>query len=171
MHFQQLINSRYSVRSFSDKAIEDEKLAIILEAAKVAPTACNKQPQKLYVLKSEEAIEKLKANSRFVFGAKTAIIFTSDKNDEWVNPFTEQYHTGDIDCSIACTHVMLQAWELGIGSCWVGYFDPEKIRQAFLIPENEKIIAILPLGYPAEDSRPAPAHTKFRPMQDMIRYI
>lgn len=169
MNFIELIKSRYSVRAFSERTVEDEKLNMLLEAAKVAPTACNNQPQKLYVLKSEDAIEKLKASTKFVFGAKTAIIFTSDTSKEWKNPFTSEYHTGDIDCSIVCTHVMLQAWDMGIGSCWIGYFDPEKVRAAFDIPVNEKIIAILPLGYPAEDCKPAAGHYKFRPMEEMVK--
>ena len=171
MNFIELVKSRYSVRKFSEKKIEDKKLKILLEAANVAPTACNNQPQKLYVLRSEEAIEKLKASSKFVFGASTAIIFTSVKEREWKNPFTSEYHTGEIDCSIVCTHVMLQAWELGIGSCWVGYYDPEKIRAAFSIPENEQIVAILPLGYPAEDSKPAAGHTIFRPMEETVKFL
>ncbi|MDE6001479.1 MAG: nitroreductase family protein, partial [Clostridia bacterium] len=169
MDFIELAKSRYSVRSFSQKKVEDDKLKIILEAAKVAPTACNNQPQKLYVLQSGKAIKKLNAATKFVFGASTAIIFTSDKTDEWKNPFTSDYHTGEIDCSIVCTHVMMQAWELGIGSCWIGYFDPEKVRKAFSIPKNEQIVAILPLGYPAEGCKPAAGHTSFRPMDEMVK--
>lgn len=171
MEFMEIIKSRYSVRSFSDRRVEDEKLDTILEAVKFAPTACNNQPQKLYVLKSAEAIKKLENSSKFVFGAKTAIIFTSDSNLEWKNPFSSEYHTGEIDCSIACTHAMLQAQALGIGSCWIGFFDPEKIRTAFCISENEKVIAILLLGYPAEDCKPAPGHYKFRSMDDMVKYL
>ena len=90
MSFMDLAKSRYSVRAFSDKKVEDEKLQIILEAARVAPTACNNQPQKIYVLQSESAIEKLKEVSKFVFGAKTVIMITSDKNAEWKNPFTDR---------------------------------------------------------------------------------
>lgn len=171
MDFIELAKSRYSVRSFSDRKIEDDKLKIILEAAKVAPTACNNQPQRLYVLKSEGAMQKLKVSTKFVFGASTAIIFTADKNAEWKNPFTSDYHTGEIDCSIVCTHVMMQAWELGIGSCWVGYFDPEKVREAFAIPENEQIVAIMPLGYPAEGCKPAAGHSIFRPMEETVKYL
>ena len=70
MNFSELAKSRYSVRSFSEQPVEDDKLNIILEAGQVAPTACNNQPQKIYVLKSDEAIEKLKAVNKFVFGAK-----------------------------------------------------------------------------------------------------
>ena len=171
MNFTELIKSRYSVRKFSDKKIGDADLKILLEAANVAPTACNNQPQKLYVLRSAEAIAKLNNSCKFVFGASTAIIFTSVKEREWKNPFTSEYHTGEIDCSIVCTHVMLQAWELGIGSCWVGYFDPEKVRKAFDIPADEKIIALLPLGYPAADAKPARGHFVNKPLESTVKYL
>ena len=86
-------------------------------------------------------------------------------------PVSAEYYTGEIDVSIACTQAMLQAWELGIGSCWVGYYDPEKVAKAFSIPESEKIIAILPLGYPAENSQPAPAHYSRKPLSETVKYL
>ena len=81
MDFSELAKSRYSVRAFSDRKIEDDKLQTILEAARVAPTACNNQPQRLYVLKSDEAIKTLESVTKFVFGAKTVVIFTSVKEE------------------------------------------------------------------------------------------
>lgn len=171
MNFSNLAKSRYSVRSFSDREVEDEKLKIILEAANVAPTACNRQPYRIYVLKSEEAIEKLKAVSKFVFGSKTVLMIAADRNLEWKNPLTNKYRTGEIDCSIVCTHMMLQAWELGIGSCWVGYYDPDLVAKQFDLPENEQIIALLSLGYPSGDSVPAKGHFTFRPIEDTVKYL
>lgn len=171
MNFSELVKSRYSVRSFSDKKVEDEKLNIILEAARVAPTACNNQPQKIYVLQSEEAVEKLKKVSKFVFGAKTVLMITTDRNSEWKNPLTDKYHTGEIDCSIVCTHIMLQAWELGIGSCWVGYYNPDLIASSFNLPSNEQVIAILPIGYPAKDAKPANGHYASKPIEEMVKYL
>ena len=171
MNFSNLAESRYSVRAFKDKAVEDDKLQIILQAARVAPTACNRQPQRLYVVRSSEAIARLSGVTRFTFGAGTVIVFTSKVGEEWKNPFTEEYHTGEIDVSIVCTHAMLQAWELGIGSCWVGYFDPDKVRLALGLPEDEKIIALLPLGYPADDSKPASGHYANKPLESMVKYL
>lgn len=171
MDFITLSKSRYSVRTFSARKVEDDKLNIILDAANAAPTACDNQPQRLYVLRSKEAMEKLKLSCKFVFGASTAIIFTSVKEEEWVNPFTKDYHTGEIDASIVCTHAMLQAWELGIGSCWVGYYDPERVRKTFAIPKNEQIVAILPLGYPSDDSKPAAGHFKRKPITETVKFI
>lgn len=171
MDFNELAKSRYSVRAFSDKKIEQDKLDEILQAANAAPTACNKQPQRLYVVNSAEGIAKLSAITKYTFGAGTVIIFTSKTSEEWRNPFTDDYDTGAIDVSIVCTHAMMQAWELGIGSCWVGYFDPEKVRSAFDIPADEKIIALLPLGYPAEECRPAGLHFKRKPLESTVKYL
>ena len=171
MDFSELAKSRYSVRAFSDRKIEDDKLQTILEEARVAPTACNNQPQILYVLKSDEAIKTLESVTKFVFGAKTVVIFTIVKEEEWKNPFTKDYHTVEIDVSIACTQAMLQAWELGIGSCWVGYFDPEKVRKAFSIPKTEQIVAILPLGYPADNAKPALGHFSRKPLEETVKYL
>lgn len=171
MNFSQLITSRYSVRSFADRDIEDEKLASILEAARVAPTACNRQPQKIYVIRSAEALKQLNDITKFTFGAKTVLLITADNSTAWKNPFSSDYHTGEIDCSIVCTQMMLQAWELGIGSCWVGYFDIPKVQKLFAIPENEQIVALLPLGYPASDSKPARGHEESKSIDSMVKYL
>lgn len=171
MYFKEMARTRYSVRAFSPKKVEDEKLKVLLEAANAAPTACNNQPQRLYVVKSDEGIRKLNEITKFIFGATTVIIFTSKRDEEWRNPFTDEYHTGEIDVSIVCTHVMMQAWELGLGSCWVGYFDPEKVRAAFNIPADEQIIALLPVGYAAKDCKPSGGHYKRKPIESTVKYL
>lgn len=171
MYFKEMAKTRYSVRAFSPKKVEDEKLKVLLEAANAAPTACNNQPQRLYVVKSDEGIRKLNEITKFIFGATTVIIFTSKRDEEWRNPFTDEYHTGEIDVSIVCTHVMMQAWELGLGSCWVGYFDPEKVRAAFNIPADEQIIALLPVGYAAKDCKPSGGHYKRKSIESTVKYL
>ena len=171
MEFIELAKSRYSVRSFSDKQIESEKLNKILEAAKISPTAANQQPQKIYVLQSEQAIRKINSVCQCIFGAPTVIIITADETEKWKNPFSKNYNTGDIDCSIVCTYLMLQAWELGIGSCWVGYFDLAKVEKAMNIPDNEKIVAILPLGYPSESAKPSPMHYSRKELKETVKYL
>lgn len=166
-----MAKTRYSVRSFAAKKVEEEKIKVLLEAANAAPTACNNQPQRLYVVRSETGIKKLNDITKFIFGATTVIIFTSKTSEEWQNPLTADYHTGEIDVSIVCTHVMMQAWELGLGSCWVGYFDPEKVRAAFSIPADEKIIALLPIGYAAKDCKPSGGHYKRKPLDSTVKYL
>ncbi len=171
MEFLQLAKSRYSVRSFLNKQIESETLNKILQAASIAPTAANKQPQNLYVLQSEQALKKINSVCKCIFGAPTVILITANKNEMWKNPFSNNYNTGDIDCSIVCTHLMLQAWELGIGSCWVGYFDLSEVAKALDIPTNEKVVAILPMGYPSEKSKPAPMHTSRKELDQIIKFL
>ena len=171
MNFTEMAKARFSVRAFSDKKVESDKLKILLEAANAAPTACNNQPQRLYVVQSDEGLEKLNGITKFIFGASTVIIFTSKTDEEWRNPFTDEYHTGEIDVSIVCTHVMMQAWELGLGTCWVGYFDPQKVREAFDIPADEKIIALLPVGYAAKDCQPSGGHYKRKPLESTVKYL
>ena len=171
MDFNELAKTRYSVRSFTEKKIEKEKLDKIINAGYVAPTACNRQPQQIYVLQSAEAIEKLKQVCKFVFGSNTVIMITADRSREWKNPLTDKYHTGEIDCSIVLTQMMLQAWELGIGSCWIGYFNPDLIAEKFALPANEQVIALLPLGYPSKDSVPAKGHFITKTIDDMVKYL
>ncbi|MDE6102040.1 MAG: nitroreductase family protein, partial [Ruminococcus sp.] len=86
MDFMELAKTRYSVRKFDDRPIEKETLDIILEAGNVAPTGCNYQPQRIYVVQSEEKIAKLNELSKCIFGAKTVLLFTYNKDEEWKNP-------------------------------------------------------------------------------------
>ena len=162
MSFLELAKSRYSVRDFSDKPVELEKLDLILEAGKIAPTAKNNQPQKVYVVQSEEGIAKLNELTRCIYGAKTVILVCKDTELEWNNPLEEGITSGDTDVGIVVTHMMLEAWELGIASCWVGFFPPTETQKAFDLPENEIPVALLPIGYAAEGVEPAPRHTLYR---------
>ncbi len=171
MEFLELAKSRYSVRSFSNKQIENEKLNKILEAAKISPTAANKQPQKIYVLQSQQALQQINTVCKCIFGAPTVLLIVADEMETWKNPFSTNYNTGDIDCSIVCTHLMLQAWELGIGSCWVGYFDLAQVNKAMKLPDNEKIVAILPIGYPSDKAKPSPLHSARKKLEQIIKYL
>ncbi len=171
MEFIELAKSRYSVRSFSTRQIEKEKLNKILQAAKISPTAANKQPQKIYVLQSEQALQQISTVCKCIFGAPTVLLITSDEMEAWKNPFSNNYNTSDIDGSIVCTHLMLQAWELGIGSCWVGYFDLEQVKKVMGLPDNEKLVAILPIGYPSEKSKPAPMHYSRKELNQIVKYL
>ncbi len=171
MEFLELAKSRYSVRSFSNKQIENEKLNKILEAAKISPTAANKQPQKIYVLQSQQALQQINTVCKCIFGAPTVLLIVADEMETWKNPFSTNYNTGDIDCSIVCTHLMLQAWELGIGSCWVGYFDLAQVNKAMKLPDNEKIVAILPIGYPSDKAKPSPMHYARKKLEQIIKYL
>ena len=171
MEFSQLVKERYSVRSFADKQIESEKLNKILLAGNAAPTAKNLQPQRIYVVQSKEALAKINEVCACIFGAPTVLLVAADKTEAWKNPFYDTYNTEDVDASIVCTHIMLQAWELGIGSCWVGYFDEERVKKQMGLPDDEKLVAILPIGYPAEGAKPSPRHAQRKDLDKTVKYL
>lgn len=171
MTFQELSHARYSVRSFKDMSIEKETLDLILEAGRVAPTACNYQPQKIYVAKSEEARKKLASVCRCTFGAPVILVVCYDRSRDWKNKLQPGYESGETDTAIVCTHMMLQAFELGVGSCWVGYFNATEVAEALGLPENITVSALLPMGYPAENAAPLPLHTQYREFADTIEEI
>ena len=168
MTFLELAKVRYSVRSFQDTPIEEEKLNLILEAGRIAPTACNNQPQKIYVARSEEARKKLASVCRCTFDAPVILVVCYDRTRDWKNTLLPGYESGETDAAIVCTHMMLQAADLGIGSCWVGYFNAHTVAEVLDLPENVTVSALLPIGYATENAQPAPLHTQYRDFTDTI---
>ena len=171
MTFQELAKNRYSVRSFRETPIEKEHMDLILEAGRVAPTACNFQPQKIYVARSAEAREKLASVCRCTFGAPVILVVGYDRTRDWKNKLMPGLTSGETDAAIVCTHMMLQAADLGIGSCWVGYFNPDKVAEVLGLPENLTVSALLPIGYPAENAEPLPLHSQYREFADTVAEI
>lgn len=171
MNYFELIKSRYSVRSFSDRPIEKEKLDLILESGRLAPTAKNLQSQRLFVCQSKEAMDKLNSVCSCIFHAPTAILFCYEKSDVWINPYDKKIHSGYVNTSIVCTQMMLQAWDLGIGSCWVGNFNPKEVSDAFSLPDNLELVAILPLGYPSENTKPSERHFQRKELSETVQYL
>ena len=169
MDFLQLAADRYSVRSFSPRSIEPDKMEKILQAGRLAPTAVNAQPQKIYLLKSREALEQIRSLTPFTYGAPVVLLCCADLSRAWSSPVEPGYNTGEMDVSIVCTHMMLEAWELGIGSVWVRGFDAGQVARAFELPEHIRPICLLPLGYPGQGSVPHPQwHNSRRPLEEMV---
>ncbi len=171
MTFLELAKERYSVRNFKDTPIEDDKMVAILEAGKVAPTACNNQPQKIYVVRNEENRAKLAQVCKCTFGAPVIMVVCYDKTRDWKNKRMPGYSSGETDAAIVCTHMMLEAWELGIGSCWVGMFNSDEVIEALGLPENVCVSALLPMGYPAEGTVPLNLHYIYREDSDLVTYM
>lgn len=172
MDFMKLASERFSVRFFSERAIEQEKIDLILKAAQLAPTAVNYQPQMIYILKSSEALEKINRLCRCIYGAPMVFLICSDERRTWKSQTEPGYSAGEMDCSIVCTHMMLEAWELGIGSVWVRLFDVEAVAKAFDLPPYIKPICLLPVGYATEDCVPyAPWHDVYRPVEDFTEEL
>ncbi len=171
MSFFELAKARYSVRTFKPLPIEEEKLTKILEAGRIAPTACNYQPQKIYVAKSEDARKKLAQVCRCTFSAPVILVVCYDRDRNWKSNLMPGYESGQTDAAIVCTHMMLQAYELGIGSCWVGLFNAQEVSDILGLPQNITVSALLPMGYPGDHAKPAHLHDEIREFADTIALI
>ena len=167
MDFLTLAKERFSTRDFSDRQIEEEKLTILKEAARVAPTAKNNQPQKVYLLRSEEALSKIRANTPSAYNAPAVFAICCDSNKAWKQPFSGDSMV-NVDAAIVTTHIMLAAESVGLGSCFVCYFDPDKFKKDFNLPENITPVALLPVGYKSESCKPAPRHFERNSVEDFI---
>lgn len=169
MEFLDIAKARYSVRNYSSKKVEPEKLERILTAAHVAPTAANLQPVRLLVVQEETGLAKI-GKGASIYGAPLAIIVCSDHTKAWTRPFDGK-QTTDIDAAIVTDHMMLAATAEGLGSVWVCYFKPDVIKQEFGLPEGVEPINILAIGY-AEGTKAAPdRHQRERiSMQELVCY-
>ena len=125
MEFAQLVRQRYSVRKFDPRPVETEKLASILEAGRLAPTAVNYQPQRILVIQGED-MEKMKGCSPCLYGAPLAMVVCYDKQASWKSRSGREI--GDVDAGIVLTQMMYQAEALGIGSLIVGIYKENLLR-------------------------------------------
>ena len=169
MDFMKLAAERYSVRQFSSEMVEQSKIDKILKAGHLAPTACNIQPQRILVINSAEGIAKIRRCTVCHFNAPMAMLVCYDKNECWKREYDGK-NSGDIDASIVTTHMMLEAYALGVGTTWVMHFIPEAVREEFAIPDHMEPVALLMMGYPSEDAKPFPGHSKFRPIEEIVSY-
>ena len=150
MDFIELARSRYSCKKFDPRQISKEQLDCILEAGRLAPTAKNLQEQHVY--------------------APTMLIVAFDKNNVFTYP-GQKYDSGIEDATIVTTHMMLCAKSVGVDSCWVNFFDPDKMAEVFLLPENEEILTCLALGFPAEGAGPLANHNSRKPIEETVTYL
>ncbi|MGI6279579.1 MAG: nitroreductase family protein [Acutalibacteraceae bacterium] len=169
MTFSELAQKRYSVRKFSKEPVPQEIIEKILKTGLVAPTARNWQPIRILVLNNDESLKKLQKCTECHFNAPAAMLVCYNK-DECAYRAYDNFSYGPVDASIVTTHLMFQATELGIGTTWVGHFNPDSIRHEFSIPDNIVPLALLVMGYPAQDAAPSPRHTEFRPEEEIVVY-
>ena len=168
--FLNLSESRFALRQFSDKPIEQEKIDKLLRVAQIAPTAENKQPQKIYIITKDEDKKKLTTVTKYTFNAPLFFIVCSDKNQAWKHK-TEKLDSTEIDGSIVATNIILEAHDLGLGSVFVRSFQTQKLKELFNIPENIVPVALLPLGYPKEGTKPNEKHYQRKDIKDLVEYL
>lgn len=170
MDFVKLSAERYSLRKYSDKAVEEEKLALILEAGRNAPTAHNLQPQRIFVIWTPEALEKADACMGSHFHPPVILAVAYDAEAAWKRETDGKNH-GEIDAAIVATQMMLQAADLGLGTTYVGMFEPEKLWAAFPEMQGTVPVAMLTLGYPAEGAHPSRLHVARKPVAELVKYL
>ena len=167
MEYPELIAARYSVRAYRPDPVEDEKLQAVLEAARLAPTAANRQPFQLVVLHTsgrEEAIGKIYHRPWFV-QAPLVIAVCAISSQAWVRE-SDRFNARLIDAAIVADHLILAAANLGLGTCWVAAFNVDTARRVLQLPEEAEPVVFTPLGYPADS--PGPKVRK--PLSELVRY-
>ena len=155
MKFEELCDARYSLRKFDSRPVEAEKLQKVLEAGRKAPTAHNLQPQRFFVMQSEEALAKADACTACHFHSPVVIVAAYDPEISWKR----------------VSQMMLQAAELGLGTTYVGMFNPEKLLEQFPEMKGLQPTAYLPLGYPAETAHPSRLHADRKPLEELAVFL
>jgi len=165
MTILETIRKRYSCRAYQDRAVEQEKLDTIFEAARLAPSAKNLQDWRFVVVKDKKTKVKIAEaanNQRFLEGAGVIVVGCS--NSDSVMRCGQAI--APIDVAIALEHIALQAAELGLATCWIGSFFPEKVRSILGIPEDVAIIELMAIGYPADEQK----GQKREPLENVLCY-
>lgn len=164
MDFHEVIKKRYSVRSYENRPVEEEKLRRVLEAGRMAPSARNRQEWKFVVVRDARVRQKLVEASGQAFLAEAPVVIAV----VGLTPEAKMFctiPTDPVDCAIAIDHMSLAAVAEGLGSCWIGHFDQDACRKILGVPESAKIMELLPMGYP---SGPGKTEKPRKAFQDVV---
>ncbi|MFZ5908791.1 MAG: nitroreductase family protein [Chloroflexota bacterium] len=167
MEYSDLIAARYSVRAYRPDPVEDEKLQAVLEAARLAPTAANRQPFQLVVMHTagrKEEIGEIYRRPWFV-QAPLVIAVCAISSQAWVRE-SDRFNARLVDAAIVADHLILAAANQGLGTCWVAAFNVDVARKVLQLPQEAEPIIFTPLGYPADS--PGPKIRK--PLSELVRY-
>jgi nitroreductase len=169
MVFQELVKQRYSVRDFRDAEVEQEKLEMILDAARLAPSAVNFQPFRLYVFNGGTKLDQIKAayHREWIKKAPIIVLVVGLHEMGWKRAQDRKDYT-DVDAAIAIDHMTLQAADLGLGTCWVCNFDVETVRKVLMLKDNEDPVALIPIGYPVVDEAPV---KRRKGLDELVKYV
>ena len=162
MEFYEVVRTRRSIRAYKPDPIPEDVLSRVLEAVRIAPSGSNRQPWKFIVVRDEKLNQRLAAacrNQGFIAEAPVAIVACGYDID-----YNRGEYMGDmsmlVDISIAFTHLIIAARAEGLGTCWIGAFDNEEIKELLDIPEGVNVVAVTPLGYPKDDGFAEPGPRK-----------
>lgn len=163
MNFLELTKLRFSCRDYESRAVECEKIDYVLECARMAPSAVNRQPWRFRVVTAQEGLQRLWDcyDREWFRTAPACIVVSLCHNEEWVRSDGKQH--GDIDVAIAAEHICLAATEMGLGTCWVCNFDADRCRGVLQMQTGEEPVVLIPIGYPACEATPK----KRKAMEDL----
>ena len=166
MDFLKLTKKRHSVRAYKPDPVADDKLQKVLEAARLAPTACNLQPFQFIVIntKGREAELRRIYRDHWFVQAPIVICVCGIPSQSWVRQDGKNYC--DVDVTIAMDHLILAAADLGLGTCWIGAFNPDAARKILQLPDDVEPIAFTPLGYPDDE----PGYKSRKSIDELVRY-
>ena len=166
MDFNELIRKRYSVRAYNADCVEEEKLQEVLEAARLAPTAANRQPFQFIVIHTKGKETELKRiyEPDWFTQPPLVICVCATPAQAWSRIDKKNY--AEVDATIAMDHLILAAADLGLGTCWIAAFNPTAAREVLALPDNVEPIAFTPLGYPADE----PREKRRKPISQLVRY-
>ena len=172
MTYTELVKARYSCRKFSNKPVSDELIRKVLEAGRLAPTAKNVQPVKIWVLRSDDALAKIKSCTPFKWldNAQAVIAVGGTHEGAFVRP-SDGRNFEDVDAGIVATHIMLAIHDLGLGSTWIGMFDAPKAAELFPDMKGWDMVALFPIGWSADDAMPSERHELRKSVDEMVKYL
>jgi len=168
MKFIELAKQRVSIRSYTPRSVSKSMLNEVLEAGRLAPTACNLQPFQFVVVQEKENLAQLAQGypAPWLAEAPILIAICTQPASSWKRDRHDNRCYVDVDAAIAADHMTLAAAELGLGTCWIGAFDPKIIRKALEVPRNVEPLILLTLGHPNEEGRPKTR----KPLEKLVRY-
>ena len=172
MTFLDLARRRYSVRAYRPDPVPDDALAAVLEAARVAPTAANRQPFRVIVVHTagrEAELRRIYDRGWFV-EAPIVLGVCAVPGEAWRRTMYDGRSHADVDAAIVMDHMTLAAADLGLGTCWIAAFDPEAAREVLGVPPEGEPMLFSPLGYPAEGDAASDRHLQRRPLEELVRY-
>jgi nitroreductase len=167
MNVFEAIGARKSVRSFKDKPVEREKIEKLLDAARLAPSASNRQEWRFVVVTDPEkrkALAVAAKNQAFVGQAPVVLACCAETDNHVMMCGLPCF---PIDVAIAIDHITLAAVELGLGTCWIGAFDEKEVKKILGIPDEIRVVQLLPIGYPVD---PSPVAKKRLPFDKIVRW-
>lgn len=168
--FMQILQSRYSCHAFSGYPVSESKLDMILEAGRLAPSAKNMQPTRIWVVKSEEALTRLRA-VHSCYNAPVVLIVGCRNEEAWVRE-SDGINAAKTDAAIVLTHLMLTATDAGLANMWICDFDPSKVREALPETKGHGIYALLAIGHPVKGAgNPTELHSERKPLDQIVKVL